>query len=45
MVTVIAIVVALLLLGFVLALLVWALSALCRLLAVFAPDPSDTTPP
>ncbi len=45
MVTVIAVVVALLLLGFVLALLVWALSALCRLLATFAPDPSDTTPP
>ncbi|HDS1368463.1 TPA: hypothetical protein ACG4ML_003485 [Stenotrophomonas maltophilia] len=45
MVTVIAIVVALLLLGFVLALLVWAVSALCRLLAAFAPDPSDTTPP
>ncbi|WP_267257655.1 hypothetical protein [Stenotrophomonas maltophilia] len=45
MVTVIAIVVALLLLGFVLALLVWALSALCRLLAAFAPDPSDTTSP
>ncbi|HDS1087542.1 TPA: hypothetical protein ACG3DK_004350 [Stenotrophomonas maltophilia] len=45
MVTVIAVVVALLLVGFVLALLVWALSALCRLLASFAPDPSDTSPP
>ncbi|MCO7494939.1 hypothetical protein [Stenotrophomonas maltophilia] len=45
MVTVIAIVVALLLLGFVLALLVWALSALCRFLAAFAPDPSDTPAP
>ena len=43
--TLIAIVVSLLLLTSVGGLLVWALSALCRLLAAFAPDPSDTTAP
>lgn len=45
MATLIAIVVSLLLLASVGGLLVWALSALCRFLAAFAPDPSDPPAP
>lgn len=45
MANLIAIAVALLLLASVGGLLVWALSALCRFLTVFAPDPSDTPAP